>query len=1284
LHRLRILMLIFATVTLLANVTPAQAKTPSVPPSPAEPSSARSVGATDRNEILGEQWRSTPDRAVVTSGDATGFHVLAADSGDGYAWRTVASLSEPGIHTDQWIGNICVTGSGKRAVVVYAPRHFANRDYLAERGGFSAIVDLASGAVTKLPVTTSLAYFNPGCGIGETAVLTQGGGDSLRKTRLHAIDTATGKLTAPIVVEGQLTSALPTDRGIVAAAHNAVVAVMPSGQSTVLVATAGVPYRMAADRDGGIIFLQSSDNRRAQADRLTFDTAGMARTSTLATGAVTALGISAAPGGSVVVTGDALAAQGAAVPGSVRVGGVARTARMSLSGRIAITAVSPADRRDPKLAPVDPTDERQVDITATALATGKQFTLTALPTATGGAGTDLSPALATATAAGDPADPTDAALRVCAVPRNDPRNQPMQPKPRQVEWAVNQLITDSLNVTREANWKNLGMPAYSVGPNNSLFEQASLSGGGRVPAQILLGIALAESNLAQAAWYAVPGVTSNPLISNYYGVNDRSGDVSEWLINFATADCGYGVMQVTDGMRLAGHEKPGETALPPGKQRAVALDFVANIVQGQRILASKWNATRDDGMLLHGGDAFYLENWFYALWAYNSGYHPRSAAGDNGGAWGVGWFNNPINPRYDKGRGPFMKDPDDGRTPQGWPYPEKVLGYAGYPVHLIESPGVMVPAYRPAGWISPEQKDQVKPLIGLFCDSSNNCDPGNAGTGVDPCRRADFKCWYHKATGWKGSCEPDCGMQFIRFDPGYAYQEDGTAYAPNCSFGMVPAGARIIDNINSSIPSIRPGCAMGLSEGGTFRFDFAPDGLGTYRSKVDLHQLGTGFRGHVWMGNSYNRQNMRVTGTWSWRDPAGPWGRILVHLPVVGARTQQARYEIDLNGDGIFDKERYLNQEIQRNGWVSLGVYNFTGPPKLRLTNITADGRGTERVAWDAAALQPLTQKPRHIVAALGDSYASGEGASDYADESDSNHGTHRWNACRRSFHAWPRKLVLPSASEGLGTLADRFDSNHELGFVACSGAWTWNVTGRSDNGQETQPWSWQYPDRYDEGEGQFHEIAQIKSGVLDENTTLVTLTLGGNDGNAFVNAVMECSGIGSCVSDSGYVSRYKAIMDQTKIRLSTAVSLIHGKAKNAKIVLMSYPELFSRTEKCAGSWYFDMPEVRALAELAGYMTAKHREVADSLRASGIQVHAASPINEFVGHGGCDSAEWIHKIRIGANGEGDFHLGDKPSPFCFGFDPDACLSRESFHPNADGAAGYARVLRRKLDEIGYT
>jgi hypothetical protein len=41
------------------------------------------------------------DRAVTVASDATGLHVLVADEATHYAWRTAATLSEPGADTDQ-------------------------------------------------------------------------------------------------------------------------------------------------------------------------------------------------------------------------------------------------------------------------------------------------------------------------------------------------------------------------------------------------------------------------------------------------------------------------------------------------------------------------------------------------------------------------------------------------------------------------------------------------------------------------------------------------------------------------------------------------------------------------------------------------------------------------------------------------------------------------------------------------------------------------------------------------------------------------------------------------------------------------------------------------------------------------------------------------------------------------------------------------------------------------------------------------------------------------------
>jgi hypothetical protein len=227
------------------------------------------------------------------------FHLLVADAADGYKWRTAATLSEPGVETDRWIGNVCVTGSGRRAVVVYAPRTFTNDEALFDRGGFTAVVDLTSGAVRKLRVRTSLAYFNPGCGPGEDAVLTQATDSGGGRTRLITVNGRTGALRAPIEVPGQLTSPVPTRDGIVAADRDAVVRVDPQGTRRLLARTSSTPFRLAADDAGGVVFMEQSGRGPARVRQVGSTSV------TLAEGALTSLDVTSGRGGRVFVTGSA-------------------------------------------------------------------------------------------------------------------------------------------------------------------------------------------------------------------------------------------------------------------------------------------------------------------------------------------------------------------------------------------------------------------------------------------------------------------------------------------------------------------------------------------------------------------------------------------------------------------------------------------------------------------------------------------------------------------------------------------------------------------------------------------------------------------------------------------------------------------------------------------------------------------------------------------------------------------------------------------------------------------
>jgi endonuclease/exonuclease/phosphatase family metal-dependent hydrolase len=982
----------------------------------------RSVPAAQRAAVLGPGWRASTDRAWLTAGDADGFHVLVADAARGYEWRTVATLAEPGLETDQWIGNGCVTGSGRRAVVVYAPRTFTNSSVLFDRGGFTAVVDLTTGAVTKLPVRTSLAYFNPGCGAGEEAVLTQGGDEDLGRTRLLRLDAAAARIGARIEVPGQLTSPVPTAAGIVAADRGALVRVDGRGGRRVLATATGVPFRLAADADGGVVFMQRAGGGQVAVRRATVP-AGTARAQvrTLAAGPLAGLDVTAGRGGRVFVTGAGKA--GTALP-HVSIVDVPAGSRLSLQGRLALTSVLPAS---PATAAPTGQPTTPLAITATALGSGRSLTFSAVPawsggpqaagprapgwsggpqaagripagsagpraTGTQGARPQLpSPQLPSpqlpgprpgALPASSPTDPADPADRYCSVPRNDPRNQAMQPKPRQVEWAVDQAVREVLTVARPANWKNLGMPAYTP---QGLFPSGGILGGSYVPAQIMLGIAAQESNLWQATRYALPGVTANPLIGNYYGLdlyNDTEAD--DWTIRWDKADCGYGVMQVTDHMRLAGHEKgPDDFAWDYQIQRAVGLDFATNVAAGLRILQNKWTQVKRADLQVNNGDPTKIENWFYAVWAYNSGFHEDA---HDGSPWGLGWANNPVNPRYPANRPAFLDTSyGDAAHPQNWPYPEKVIGWAGHPVEVPESPGTSVAGFRPAWWNGGDgppttpgtgayNRRQAQPPVTLFCDNSNQCHPGEQhlptapdvlGEPAGPCAhtdaqgRYDLRCWYHQSATWKPNCSLTCGNELVRFDPGYAYQDDGTAYPPRCDLSGLPGNAFVIDDVPDGTPVSRPGCTRPGTNAGTFTLGYRDDGTGHYPGKIDTHQIGGGFGGHFWFSHTRTADahggHLDVTATWRFNTTQTGLGRLLVALPDHLARTATARYVVKT---AYGDRISVVPQQGTGNRWVSLGTFRFNGQPEVSVSSVTPGADGSQEIALDAMAFVPVTQAP--------------------------------------------------------------------------------------------------------------------------------------------------------------------------------------------------------------------------------------------------------------------------------------------------------------------------------------
>ncbi|WP_314148812.1 GDSL-type esterase/lipase family protein [uncultured Leifsonia sp.] len=1268
-------------------------------PTPVPTDRPEEVPPAARSKALGDGWQASEDRAVTAVATAQGYTVLAAREKQGYAWTTVATLSRPGIDTDTWVGNMCLTADAKRAVVVYGPRTAANNEPAMGQGGFAAIVDLDSGAVRDLPHRYTLAYFNPGCGVGQKVALTSYSADG--RTRIVQVDASSGAVEDTQTVAGQLTSAVPTSAGIVAAGTNALVKV--DGQHvSKLRAAGGTPYNLVA-RAGSLAYVDDS-NASAVAHLLTGN--GLTAETVVATGAKTAFGLQRDGRGRLVLTGTA----------KVRTKDVAamktskRGDRISSHSRLVVA---------PPVARADEADGTSslVSIEADSQATGRALSFTHA-TADDVSATQTPRAQKLTVTAGSPTDPLEPE-RACAVPRNDPHNQALQPKPRQVEWTIDQAIFGNLPVSRPANWKNLGMPAYSP---QGLFPLPAISGGGsgRIPAQILLGIAAQESNLWQASRYTTPGVTGNPLVGNYYGNDSTSENDDFWTVDWNSADCGYGVMQITDGMRRPEMVRSGDApSLPYDKQRAIALDFTANIAAGAQLLATKWNQTRAAGLTINNGDPDYLENWFFAVWAYNTGFYPQSG----GEPWGVGWFNNPVNPIWDPGRTAFLDgDPSDAAHPSDWPYPEKVLGFAANALELPESDTSIVPAFRTAWWADTDghggtiNRTRVKPPKELFCVATvNDCHPGVSQQPSDPedlpgpCLHQnaqgqyDLRCYYHGNATWKPDCDETCGQELVRFDPRddetYPYQADATSFPPNCTRSGLPAGALIVDDVPSGTAPVLDGsgrpCSP-VSTTGAFSLSFTGKADGTVPSKMDLHQLGAGFNDHFYFSHTYASPSpVRITGTWTLGQSLNQWTRVLVHMPDHAGWTNQALYAIN-NGAGAVE-HRSLLQRNFANTWVSLGVFDMHGVPSVSLANSTTDPKaeGKTDIAWDAVAFQPLPTKPRDFYVALGDSYSSGEGAS-AADGSDfsraTDHGgpddspTHdHANNCHRSTQAWPRKADINGSGVSVGQRADSYDSTLDFQFVACSGAETRHmlpyltasgpvpVDGSGHDGREPQNGM----------------LTQLDSGFLDANTTLVSFSIGGNDikfGPVFQACIEAFVELGNCASYT-LPNELEGVETATKRRATqevpTSIEVILGqirsRAPNAKIVLMGYPKIFAAGSTCVMVGDNQRPWLNEVADDLNASLQQGVTAFTTAHPGGPAVTFANPVTAFAGRTLCTTDTAINALIF------DLTPGDRPQITIPAGGPNGGLgvSMQSFHPNKKGTTLYSNVFTQSLQSIGY-
>lgn len=245
--------------------------------------------------------------------------------------------------------------------------------------------------------------------------------------------------------------------------------------------------------------------------------------------------------------------------------------------------------------------------------------------------------------------------------------------------------------------------------------------------------------------------------------------------------------------------------------------------------------------------------------------------------------------------------------------------------------------------------------------------------------------------------------------------------------------------------------------------------------------------------------------------------------------------------------------------------------PHLLMTMALAVAAGVlcQAIPAQAATLGAATLSASMIsYVALGDSYSAGVGAGDYYASSGS---------CHRSPHGYP---VLWAAAH----------STNVFSFQACSGATTSNV--RSD-----------------------------QLGALTAGTSLVTITVGGND-VGFAEVVATCKvGSSSVCSDAVTVA-----VEMARTVLPSALAATYGdikaRAPHAQLVVLGYPRLFETSTSC-GLLGMSLTNRQTLNRGADALDAVIQTQAAGAGASYVDVQSA-----FNAHRICASAPWIHGTTL--------------------------------------------------------
>ncbi|MFC7818106.1 SGNH/GDSL hydrolase family protein [Streptomyces sp. NPDC057367] len=158
---------------------------------------------------------------------------------------------------------------------------------------------------------------------------------------------------------------------------------------------------------------------------------------------------------------------------------------------------------------------------------------------------------------------------------------------------------------------------------------------------------------------------------------------------------------------------------------------------------------------------------------------------------------------------------------------------------------------------------------------------------------------------------------------------------------------------------------------------------------------------------------------------------------------------------------------------------------------------------------------------------------------------------------------------------------------------------------------------------------------ALSTGTDLVTLTIGGNDNNTFINAITACGtagllsgGRGSPCKDRHGTSFEDEIESSTYPALKTALRTVRAKAPNARVAALGYPWIMPATAD--PSCFLKLPVAAGdVPYLRDIQASLNDAVERAAEETGVTFVDFSRVSE--GHDACQSAgtRWIEPLLFG-------------------------------------------------------